>query len=115
MRKRSVRAALVLLPAHASRAGAGGARAHSLINSGNVYDNASQCVYNFTAQAHSYNSVLVRSLTNTPPFHFPLSHSISSTRGSGVSSFAPAFCVPSPLDGCYNITCNPYSKYRFVL
>ena len=46
MRKLSVRAGLALVPALASLAGVGGAQAHSLINSGNVYDNGSQCVYN---------------------------------------------------------------------
>ena len=71
MRKRSVRAALALLPVLAALAGTGEARAHSLISSGNVYDNGNQCVYNWTAQAHSYNSMLVRSLTDTPPYYFP--------------------------------------------
>ena len=73
MRKLSARAALALLPALASLAGAGAGQAHSLINSGNVYDNGSQCVFNWTAQAHTYNSVVVRSLTDTPPLHFPIS------------------------------------------
>jgi hypothetical protein len=74
MRKLSVRAALALLPALVSLAGAGGAQAHTLINSGNVYDNGNQCVYNWTSQAHSYNAVIVRSLTNTPPYQFPVSN-----------------------------------------
>jgi hypothetical protein len=43
-------------------------------NSGNVYDNGNQCVYNFTTQGSSFNSVLVRSLTNTPPYQFPVSN-----------------------------------------
>ena len=74
MRKRSVRAVLALLPALASLAGVGGAQAHSLINAGNVYDNGNQCVYNWTAQAHTYNSMLVRSLTDTPPYYFPMAN-----------------------------------------
>ena len=74
MRKLSVRAALALLPALASLAGAGGRRLTPLINSGSVYDSGNQCVENFTAQGHSYNSVIVRSLTNTPPFHFPVAN-----------------------------------------
>ena len=74
MKKLSVRTVLALVPALAALAGGGGAQAHSLVASGNVYDNGSQCVHNWTAQAHSYNSVVVRSLTNTPPFHFPLSN-----------------------------------------
>ena len=74
MRNLSVRAALALVSALASLAGAGGAQAHALINAGNVYDNGNQCVYNATAQTHSFNSVIVQSLTNTPPFHFPVSN-----------------------------------------
>jgi hypothetical protein len=70
-----LRAALALLAALVSLAGfAAGAAAHTLIRSGNVYDNGNQCVHNWTAQQHSYNSVIVQSLTNTPPFHFPVSN-----------------------------------------
>lgn len=71
MRKLPVRAVPALLPLLAVLVTAGGAQAHSLVRSGNVYDSGAQCVYNWTAQAHSYNSVIVRSLTNTPPYQFP--------------------------------------------
>lgn len=71
MRRLSARTALALLPALISLAGAGGAQAHALINAGNVYDNGNQCVYNWTSQGHSYNAVVVRSLTDTPPWYFP--------------------------------------------
>jgi hypothetical protein len=74
MRKLSVWAALAFVSALASLAGAGAAQAHALINAGNVYDNGNQCVYNATAQTHSFNSVIVQSLTNTPPFQFPVSN-----------------------------------------
>jgi hypothetical protein len=40
-------------------------------SAGHVYDSGTQCVYNFTAQGSSYNSVTVRSLTDRPPWHFP--------------------------------------------
>lgn len=74
MRTIPARPALVLLIGLAVLAGAGLAQAHSLVTAGNVYDNGNQCVHNWTAQTHSHNSVVVQSLTNTPPFHFPLSN-----------------------------------------
>lgn len=74
MRKLPVRAVPVLLSVLAVVVVAGGAQAHSLVRSGNVYDNGAQCVYNWTAQAHSYNTVVVRSLTNTPPLQFPVAN-----------------------------------------
>ncbi|MEO5575942.1 MAG: hypothetical protein ABIR67_06375 [Gaiellaceae bacterium] len=74
MQKVSVRGVLALLPVLAALAGAGGVEAHTLVGSGNVYDNGNQCVYNWTSQAHSYNAVVVQSLTNTPPLQFPVSN-----------------------------------------
>ncbi|HUP32669.1 MAG TPA: hypothetical protein VM184_06500 [Gaiellaceae bacterium] len=69
------RVAFVLAIAFASLAGfAGGAAAHTLANAGNVYDSGNQCVHSYTSQAHTYNSVIVQSLTNTPPYHFPVSN-----------------------------------------
>lgn len=55
-------------------AGVTAATALAATNAGNVYDNGNQCVYNFTSQGSSYNAVLVRSLTNTPPWHFPIAN-----------------------------------------
>jgi hypothetical protein len=50
----------------------GGARAHSLIETGNIYDNGNQCVWGWTAQQHTYNSAITRSLTNEMPlFQLP--------------------------------------------
>jgi hypothetical protein len=70
-----LRAALALVGALVGLGGfVAGASAHTLIRSGNVYDNGNQCVYNWTSQQHSYNSVIVRSLTDTPPFQFPTSN-----------------------------------------
>lgn len=74
MRMLSVRAVLALIPVVALLAVTGGAYAHTLMNMGNVYDNGNQCVRNHTSQLHSYNSVIVQSLTNTPPFHFPVTN-----------------------------------------
>lgn len=56
-----------LLPALlvALAAFAGGARAHSQIASGAVYDGGKLCVTNITVQGHSYNSVEVRSTTDS--------------------------------------------------
>ena len=68
MRKLS---ALALSLVVISLAGVGSAQAHTVANAGNVYDTGNQCVYNWTSQTHTYNTVIVRSLTNTPPWHFP--------------------------------------------
>ena len=68
MRRRRLAVAVV----SAALAAAAAAVAFGATNAGNVYDNGSQCVYNFTSQGSSYNAVLVRSLTDRPPWQFPV-------------------------------------------
>jgi hypothetical protein len=50
---------------------AGTASAHALQNVGAVYDNGSQCVRNHTFQDHSFNAVIVTSLTDHSFWFFP--------------------------------------------